>query len=152
MLEVNKSTRRKTAPAGVAVASKSKDFSRPDANPKVPQNHADGCDEMHTTAERLSTNIARAEEGADHRPPKPPSGTGRCDPARRCLADYRHRHGARHLTKAPPRLGQPLAPPRCPVTSVRRHSGSLTVGSPWPRWAERAWGRSCSSSRGASVA
>jgi hypothetical protein len=80
--------RRKTTPAGVAVASKSRDFSRPDANPKAPQNRIDGGDEMHTTVGRLAADVAKAEEGADHRPPRPPLGTGRWDPACRYLADY----------------------------------------------------------------
>jgi hypothetical protein len=114
--------RRKTAPAGVAVASRSRDFSRPDAHPKVPQHRADGRNEMHTTAERLAADVAGAKEGADHRPPRPPSGTGRWHPAHRCLADYRHHHGARQqTTQAPLRLGQPLAPPRCPATGASRH-------------------------------
>jgi hypothetical protein len=145
--------RRKTAPAGVAVASKSRDFSRPDANPKALQNRTDGRDEMHTTAERLA---ARRRSRGRRRPPRPPSGTGRWDPARRCLADYRHRHGAQQrTTQAPPRLGQPLAPPRCPATSTRRHRACLprqpNRRPPQPRWAEQARGRSCSS-RGASAA
>jgi hypothetical protein len=118
--------RRKTAPAGVAVASKSRDFSRPDANPKSLQNRTDGRGLLHTTAERLAADVAGAEEGADHRPPRPPSGTGRWDPARRGLADYRHHHGAQQrMTQAPPRLGQPLAPPRCPATSTKRHRACL---------------------------
>jgi hypothetical protein len=144
--------RRKTAPTGVIVASKSRDFSRPDANPKALQNRTDGRDHLHTTAERLAADVTGAEEGADHRlvvaelggpagalappygmaqqgkfyackakssmiwakfdvwpplikdyhvlappnsqsclrpfrPPRPPSGTERWDPARRFLAD-----------------------------------------------------------------
>jgi hypothetical protein len=59
-------------------------------------------------------------------PTRPPSGTGRWDPAHRCLADYRHHHGAwQRTTQAPPRLGQPLAPPRCPATRTRRHRAAL---------------------------
>jgi hypothetical protein len=51
------SPRRKMAPAGVTVASKSKDFSQPNANPKAPH-RTYGREEMHTTAERLAEDVA----------------------------------------------------------------------------------------------
>jgi hypothetical protein len=54
----------------------------------------------HTTAERLAADVCRVEENVDHRPPRPPTGTGRWDLVRRRLADYRHRHSAQQPTKS----------------------------------------------------
>jgi hypothetical protein len=92
--------RRKTAPAGVAVTSKSRDFSRPDADPKVrtapPDTTKGHC--------RREARRRRRRSTGRRRPPPTKTTTG----------DWK-------VGSSPPPPGRLPTPPWCPAADKVRH-------------------------------
>jgi hypothetical protein len=95
--------RRKTTPAGVAVTSKSRDFSRPDADPKV------------RTAPPDTTNGHRRREA--HRRRRRSTGRRRPPPTKTTTGDWK-------VGSSPPPPGRLPTPPWCPTADKVRHHAS----------------------------
>jgi hypothetical protein len=94
--------RRKTAPVGVAVTSKSKDFSRPNADPEI-QNNVDRPGKWPHHRREACRRCPRSR--GRRQPPPTKTTTG----------DWK-------VGSSPPPLGRLPAPPRCPAANkVRRH-------------------------------
>jgi hypothetical protein len=124
--------RSKTTLAGVAIASKAGIF--PDRH-RLQLNMQMDTTYGHTTAERLAADVAGAEEGVDHYPPRQQPWTGWWDLAHHCMANHHHRH----FTTA---LGQPPAEvPSCQGRRLHRACLPLqprTLGLHIPRWIKQA--------------
>jgi hypothetical protein len=119
--------RRKTTPAGVAVTSKSRDFSRPDADPKVRTAQPD----MTNGHRRREARRRRHRSTGRRRPPtttgdwkvgSSPPPPSRLPASPWCLAANKVRHHAPGASRWHRRGAQqpaPRAPPRLPAATVQ---------------------------------